>query len=131
MSSGTTEGLDGDIEYEPFIPTNPTIEQPTVEMSPGGPSEPLPPPPPTQPVPAPKGRGTKRAALLGGVAGAVIAALVVGGVAITRDGELVDVRLPRRSRQPRRPSRRAGRLARPVPDRNPRRRRARPSPDGT
>ena len=85
MSSGTTEGLDGDIEYEPFIPTNPTIEQPTVEMSPGGPSEPLPPPPPTQPVPAPKGRGTKRAALLGGVAGAVIAALVVGGVAITRD----------------------------------------------
>ena len=51
MSSGTTEGLDGDIEYEPFIPTNPTIEQPTVEMSPGGPSEPLPPPPPTQPVP--------------------------------------------------------------------------------
>ncbi len=64
MSSGTTEGLDGEIEYEPFIPTNPTIEQPTVEMSPGGPSEPLPPPPPTQPVPAPKGRGTKRAALL-------------------------------------------------------------------
>ncbi len=37
MSSGTTEGLDGDIEYEPFIPANPTIEQPTVEMSPARP----------------------------------------------------------------------------------------------
>jgi len=85
MSSGTTEGLDGELEYEPFIPTNPTIEQPTVEMSPGGPSEPLPPPPPSQPVPSPKGRGTKRAAVLGGVAGAVIAALVVGGIAVTRD----------------------------------------------
>jgi S1-C subfamily serine protease len=97
MSFGTTEGdLDGEIEYEPFIPAssrienptteNPTVENPTVEMAPGGPSQPpLPPPLPPQPMPAPKGRSTKRAAILGGVAGAVIAALVVGGVAVTRD----------------------------------------------
>ena len=88
MSYGTTEGVDGETEYEPFIPANPTestTEQPTVEMSPGGPSEPLPPPPPKEPAPAPKGRSAKRAALLGGVAGAAIAALVVGGIAVTRD----------------------------------------------
>src|SRR5215510_11787435 len=89
-TEGTTEGTGGDIEYEPFIPANPmtdpTVEHPTVEMGSGGPSEPLPPPPPSQHVPAPKGRSTKRAALFGGVAGAAIAALVVGGVAVARDG---------------------------------------------
>ena len=97
MSFGTTEGdVDGETEYEPFIPASarvesptiesPTIENSTVEMAPGGPSgPPLPPPMPPQPVPAPKGRSTKRAAILGGVAGAVVAALVVGGVAVTRD----------------------------------------------
>ena len=41
---------------------------------------------PPQPSPAPKGRSTKRAAVLGGVAGAAVAALIVGGVAVTRDG---------------------------------------------
>ena len=97
MSFGTTEGdLDGsDVEYEPFIPKDPmagepttqepTVQQPTVQMGASGPSEPFPPPTPPQPSPAPKGRSTKRAALLGGVAGAAVAALIVGGVAVTRN----------------------------------------------
>ncbi len=101
MSFGTTEGgIERDVDHDPFIPAaptteqptteqptveQPTVEQPTVEMGAGGPADPLPPPSPPQPGPAPKGRSTKRAALLGGVAGAVIAALVVGGIAVTRD----------------------------------------------
>jgi serine protease Do len=97
MSFGTTEGdVDGsETEYEPFIPKDPTVGEPTVqeptaqlptiEMGASGPSEPFPPPPPSQPAPAPKGRSTKRAAVLGGVAGAAVAALIVGGVAVTRN----------------------------------------------
>ena len=95
MSFGTTEGdLDGEIEYEPFIPRSPRSPSHHAgahraaphrrDGSGSGPAEPLPPPMPPQPTPAPKSRSTKRAAVLGGVAGAVIAALVVGGVAVTR-----------------------------------------------
>ena len=97
MSFGTTEGnVEGDVEYEPFIPRTPTEEQPavdeptaqqpTVEMRTGGPTEPpFPPPMPAAPAPAPRRHSTRRAAVLGGVAGAAIAALVVGGVAVSRD----------------------------------------------
>ncbi len=97
MSFGTTEGdVDGsEIDYEPFIPKDPTAgeptaqeptaQQPTIQMGASGPSEPFPPPMPPQPSPAPKGRSTKRAAVLGGVAGAAVAALIVGGVAVTRN----------------------------------------------
>ncbi len=97
MSFGTTEGdVDGSqIDYEPFIPKDPmvgeptaqgpTAQLPTMEMGGSGPSEPFPPPMPPQPSPAPKGRSTKRAAVLGGVAGAAVAALIVGGVAVTRN----------------------------------------------
>jgi S1-C subfamily serine protease len=97
MSFGTTEGdVDGsEIDYEPFIPKDPTAgdptaqeptaQQPTIQMGASGPSEPFPPPMPLQPSPAPKGRSTKRAAVLGGVAGAAVAALIVGGVAVTRN----------------------------------------------
>jgi hypothetical protein len=79
MSFGTTEGdVDGEIDYEPFIPKDPTAGEPTREPTaaahhPDGrqarPSRsrrpclrsrrPLP------------GRSTKRAAVLGGVAGAL------------------------------------------------------------
>ena len=98
MSFGTTEGdVDGsEIDYEPFIPKDPTAGEPTAQeprprSSPpsrwGRPARPsrCPPPMPPQPSPAPKGRSTKRAAVLGGVAGAAVAALIVGGVAVTRN----------------------------------------------
>jgi putative serine protease PepD len=81
-TQSTSEGhVDDQIEY--MEPTTPIDE--TAELGFGSGSGSLPPPAPPEPVPsAPKPRSTKRAALLGGVAGAVIAALVVGGIAVTR-----------------------------------------------
>jgi putative serine protease PepD len=112
-TEGDVDG--NEIEYEPFVPKDPmagepttqepvaqepvaqepvvqepvaqdfTAQEPTVEMGASGPSEPFPPPVPPKPAPAPKGRSTKRAAVLGGVAGAAVAALIVGSVAVARD----------------------------------------------
>ena len=84
-TQSTSEGhVDDEIEYvEPTSPINQTTQ-----LGFGGGSGSFPPPAPPEPVPsAPKPRSTKRAALLGGVAGAVIAALVVGGIAVTRNDD--------------------------------------------
>jgi S1-C subfamily serine protease len=86
-TQSTSEGhVDDQIEdFEPTSPVNQTHDQ-TTELGVGGGSGSLPPPAPPEPEPAaPKPRSTRRAALLGGVAGAAIAALVVGGIAVTRD----------------------------------------------
>ena len=97
-TQSTSEGhVDDQIEY--VEPTSP-IDQ-TTELGFGGGSGSLPPPAPPEPVPsAPKPRGTKRSALLGGVAGAVIAALVVGGIAVTRDDNSSTTSAPAASSEP-------------------------------
>ncbi len=86
-TQSTSEGhVDDEIEYvEPTTPIDQTTE---LDFGGGSGSGSFPPPAPPEPVPsAPKPRSTKRAALLGGVAGAVIAALVVGGIAVARDDD--------------------------------------------
>ena len=97
-TQSTSEGhVDDQIEY--VEPTSPIDE--TTELGFGGGSGSLPPPAPPEPVPpAPKPRSTKRAALLGGVAGAVIAALVVGGIAVTRDDDSSPTSAPAASSEP-------------------------------
>jgi S1-C subfamily serine protease len=91
MSFGTQEGhVDDQIEY--FEPT---------ERGFGGGSGSFPPPAPPEPVPsAPKPRSTKRAAVLGGVAGAAIAALLIGGIAVTRDDDSSATSAPAASSEP-------------------------------